>query len=75
VFKLKIASLMLFIIALFTLNACSTPAIPHTLSDRSDCLSCHASNAQNPYPSGHAKKGYPNNKCTDCHKASATTPN
>ena len=50
------------------LSSCETPSIPHPPDGRQDCLSCHSRTAPDPYPHGHAKKGYTNDKCLDCHK-------
>ena len=74
--KLKVLSLGLIISSVLMLSACSSAqAIPHSLEGRSDCLSCHATGTANPYPDGHAKKAYNNDRCTKCHKAPPAAQN
>jgi hypothetical protein len=43
------------------------PAVPHTLTGRSDCLSCHANPGSGApqVPSSHA--GRTNEQCLGCH--------
>jgi hypothetical protein len=43
------------------------PAIPHTLSGRSDCLSCHGTGAGGAPQVPGSHSGRTNDVCLDCH--------
>jgi len=49
------------------LSACE-PAIPHSIERRKDCISCHALDGIRPYPKWHAKRGFGNEVCLNCHE-------
>lgn len=52
----------------------TAPPIPHSLQDRTDCLTCHATEAFKPYPVNHTGRGVDN--CLSCHQEgqTGTTP-
>ena len=47
-------------------STASAPAIPHTLTDRANCLQCHAAGGVKPFPANHA--GRTVDTCQSCHK-------
>ncbi len=55
--------------AAFVVAACGVgpPAVPHAVSGRTDCRSCHATGAGDAprFPQDHRSRG--NNGCDDCH--------
>jgi hypothetical protein len=69
--KLRILGLGLAVAAILVLTACSKPAIPHPVEGRNDCLACHSADSSQPIPTGHAKRNYTNQRCTECHKEAA----
>lgn len=44
-----------------------TPAIPHSIDGRDDCISCHGQNKVKPFPQWHAKRNLGNDNCKNCH--------
>jgi sulfur oxidation c-type cytochrome SoxX len=44
----------------------TAPAVPHSLENREDCLTCHATGAFKPYPENHVGRGVEN--CLSCHQ-------
>ena len=51
-------------------KAASTPTIPHSISGREQCLTCHNSTSANPAPASHAT--FTNEACLSCHSAAAS---
>lgn len=48
-----------------------SPAIPHPLEGRANCITCHGPEGFRPYPANHA--GRPVESCTGCHKVAAVS--
>jgi hypothetical protein len=55
-----------------TVPSAQPPVVPHTLTGRSDCLSCHGTTGTQPVPSSHV--GRTNSTCTTCHASSVIQP-
>ncbi len=66
--RLVVLGLVGLMVSLPVLTACTGPAIPHSVEGQSNCISCHGSNGVEPYPAFHAKDGFDNAACTNCHK-------
>ena len=68
-YRILVAALAGLLAAAFVLAACSVgpPAVPHTVSGRGDCRSCHETGVGGAprFPQDHRSRG--NNSCDDCH--------
>ncbi len=63
------------VLALSLVVAACAPVSPHAPDVSRDCLSCHGSNADKPYPSWHAKTQIGNDRCLQCHDQASDTGN
>ncbi len=71
--KIVLVAAGLFVVVAATLYSC-TPAIPHAIDAKRDCLSCHALTKPHPYPAWHATHGFDNDECGHCHDLKISDP-